>query len=267
MHLTTLSDQDVAALQANNWRAQRLSSLLSGSSVTVRALLEDILQANAEVLDTDNSSHVDSGTLPDPRGDVLASSVADPDGKPKLNVGLFVGHNRGTGATAIDGSDEWESRKEVAEAAATLLSGEGFRAHVIYRNGQLGYAAAMREHGRTSSKLGLDLALELHFNAYNGEATGAEILVASQSSADTLGKAFVESTETHYPDQVLRSGGIKVRTSGRGHLFNANQRCVSGIYEPCFGDASEWYEYVEDVDKEARYVADIVKRFASGGAG
>lgn len=267
MHPTSLSDQDVKSLQANNWRAQRLSSLLSGSSVTVRALLEDILQANAEVLDTDNPSHVDSGTLPDPRGDVLASSVSKPDESPKLKVGLFVGHNRGTGATAIDGSDEWESRKKVAEAAAVLLSEDGYRVHVIYRNGQLGYAAAMREHGRTASKLGLDLALELHFNAYNGEATGAEIIVASQSSADTLGKAFVESTETFYPDRVLRSGGIKVQTSGRGHLFNANQRCVSGIYEPCFGDHAEWYEYAEDVDKEATYVADIVKRFASGGAG
>ena len=265
MPLTSLSEQDVAALQANNWRAQRLSVLLSGGSVTVRALLEDILEANAEVLDTDNPSHVDDGTLPDARGDVLASSVADTDGKPKLKVGLFVGHNRGTGATAIDGSDEWESRKKVAEAAAALLSEEGFQAHVIFRNGQLGYAAAMREHGRTASKLGLDLALELHFNAYNGEASGAEIIVASQHAADTLGKAFVGSTETFYPDRVLRSGGVKVQTSGRGYLFNAKQRCVSGIYEPCFGDNTEWYEYANDVDKEASYLVDIVKRFASGG--
>ena len=80
MPLTTLSDQDVEALQANNWRARRLSVLLSSSSVMVRSLLEDILQANAEVLDTDNPSHVDGGALPDLRGDVLAGSVADPDG-------------------------------------------------------------------------------------------------------------------------------------------------------------------------------------------
>jgi N-acetylmuramoyl-L-alanine amidase len=232
----------------------------------LRGLVEDIVEANAEVLDTDNPSHVDSGTLPSAGGDVQQDSVADPEGKPKAIVGLFVGHNRGTGATAIDGADEWESRRKVANAAAEKLKDAGYRAHVIYRNGRLGYASAMREHGRATSSLRLDLALELHFNAFDGSAEGAEILVASQSTADTLGKAFVDATSAAYPDRVLRSGGVKLQTGGRGYLFNANQRCPSGVYEPCFGDSPEWEDYVNDVDKEAEYVADIVRRFNEEGS-
>lgn len=261
MTLTKLSDQDRAALQANSWRAARLASLLSGSPISVRSLVEDIASTTAEVLDTDNPSHIDIGTLPDIRGETPASSVSKPDKAPKLKVGLFVGHNRGTGATAIDGADEWESRKKVAEAAAKLLSEDGYQAHVIYRDGTLGYASAMRKHGRTSTRLNLDVALELHFNAFDGEAHGAEIIVASQPTADRLGRAFVDATAEAYPDRVLRSGGVKLQRSGRGYLFNANQRCPSGIYEPFFGDSSEWYEYANDVEKEARYVTDIIKKF------
>ena len=230
MTLTKLSDQDRATLQANRWRASRLASLLSSSPVSVRSLVEDIAEATAEVLDTDNHTHVDSGTIPDSRGDVLASSVSKTDGTPKLKVGLFVGHNRGTGATAIDGSDEWESRKKVAEAAAILLSEGGYQVHVIFRNGTLGYATAMREHGRTASKLNLDLAIELHFNAFDGEAHGAEIIVASQSTADRLGKAFVDATTEAYPDRGLRfrcRGGVSCSTQTRDALAESMSH-VSG---------------------------------------
>jgi len=259
--LTTLTPQDREHLQANNWRASRLSVLLGQGSKVARALVEDILEANAEVLDTSNPSHNDTATLPDPWVWPCANKVSCPDADTVLNVGLFVGHTPGTGAKAIDGSDEWESRNKVAEAAAGMLNSSGFCAHIIYRDGRLGYATAMREHGKTSRALRLDVALELHFNAYDGQAHGAEIIVASQSTAEKLGGAFKASTTAFYPDRVLRDGGVKLKRNGRGYLFNANQKCPSGIYEPFFGDSSEWYEYADDVEKEARYVTDIIKRF------
>lgn len=259
--LTTLTPQDREHLQANNWRASRLSVLLGQGSKVARALVEDILEANAEVLDTSNPSHNDTATLPDPWVWPCANKVSCPDADTVLNVGLFVGHTPGTGAKAIDGSDEWESRNKVAEAAAGMLNSSGFCAHIIYRDGRLGYATAMREHGKTSRALRLDVALELHFNAYDGQAHGAEIIVASQSTAEKLGGAFKASTTAFYPDRVLRDGGVKLKRNGRGYLFNANQKCPSGIYEPFFGDSSEWYEYADDVEKEAKYVTDIIKRF------
>jgi len=259
--LTTLTPQDREHLQANNWRANRLAVLLGQGSKVARALVEDILEANAEVLDTSNPSHNDTATLPDPSNVPCANKLSCPDADTVLNVGLFVGHTPGTGAKAIDGSDEWESRNKVAEAAAGMLNSLGFCAHIIYRDGRLGYATAMREHGKTSRALRLDVALELHFNAYDGQAHGAEIIVASQSTAAKLGGAFKASTTAFYPGRVLRGGGVKLKRNGRGYLFNANQRCPSGIYEPFFGDSSEWYEYADDVEKEARYVTDIIKRF------
>ncbi len=228
-----------------------------------RALLEDILAANKEVLDTSNPSHLDN-TLPDPDATPAPPAKVTSPEKPKLKVGLFVGHNKGTGAVAIDGADEWESRNKVALAASEKLTDAGYEVHVIYRDGSVGYSAAMRAHGERSRADKLDVAIELHFNAYDGQAHGAEMIVATHKSANTLGKAFQEATEEFYPNRTLRDGGVKLKTSGRGHLFNANQRCPSGIYEPCFGDAEEWLEYAGDVDKEASYLANIVERFHEG---
>ena len=257
--LTHLSEQDAKALQANTWRAKQLLSVIGPGSKVARSLVEDILAANAEVLDTSSPSHVDTS---DPAGcgtDPLPTVEAVTAASPKLRVGLFVGHTKGTGAQAIDGSDEWETRNEVALAAADILAAKGFDAHVIYRDGRLSYADAMRAHGEVCKSKKLDVSLELHFNAYDGEAHGAEIVVASQKTAQTLGNAFQEATKAFYPDRALR--GVKLKTGGRGYLFNANQKCPSGIYEPFFGDSPEWYDYAEDVEKEAAYVADIIERF------
>ena len=221
----------------------------------IQDLLADILEANAEILATSDPSHTESNLVGE-GSEAPPASVG-----PKLKVGLFVGHNKGTGATAIDGEDEWESRNKLATLAAELLQSRGYFAYVIQRNPNVGYAAAMREHGATSKRLDLDLAIELHFNAFNGEAHGAEILVASTSTLETLGAAFIDATKAAYPGRVLRSGGAKLNREGRGRLFNLHQPCPSGIYEPCFGDSPEWREYSSDPAKEAYYLADIVERF------
>jgi hypothetical protein len=229
-------------------------------------LLDDILHANYEVLDTDNPTHVDNDTLPN--GDLSGCGEVielceelQSNGLPyKGNVGLFVGHTAGTGAMAINGEDEHESSNRVAEIAEIEFRASGYRVYVIQRDGRLGYAEAMAEHGATAQRLQLDVSLEIHRNAYDGKPHGAEIIVCSHSTAATLGSAFVQVTNETYPTRTNR--GVKVKKGGRGYLFNASQPCPSAIYEPCFFDSVEWYDYWGSwVDREANYIVNIIERF------
>jgi N-acetylmuramoyl-L-alanine amidase len=262
--MTSLAPEDRVAIQRNNWRVKRVQLILDEAKhrKEVGDLLEDILQDNYEVLDTSTPTHVDGDALPNPVAakppETREAETATPN---RGSVGLFVGHNARTGATAIDGLDEWTTRNTVALKAFELLRERGFTPHVIYRDGRLGYTSAMKEHGRTAARLGLDVSLELHFNAYDGSAHGAELIVASTTTRDTLGNAFVDATTEYYPDRVLRGGGVKLLKGGRGYGFNRHQPCPSGVYEPCFGDSTEWYDYDDEVDKEAAYIVRIIENY------
>lgn len=266
---TTLSPADTAAIQANNWRAKEIRKVLRGEVAGkpqqyVYDLLEDILEANYEILDQSIPTHVDKSVPPAPDA---TSPPAHMQAETPLNghtVALFVGHNANTGANSYRGEDEWTTRREVAIRAQQRLAAKGYLVGVFYRDPALGYTSAMKAHGKTSKEFGADVSLELHFNCFNGQAKGAEILVYSQATADTLGEAFVASTEKYYPKRVLRDGGVKIRTEGRGAGFNKYQPCPSGIYEPGFADNPiDWDSYwgPGNVEREADYVTDIIDRF------
>lgn len=262
-----LPPEDREAIQRNNWRAKEIRRVLKGEVTGkpdnyVDDLLEDILSDNYEVLDETMPTHRDHDALPNPK----APSPPEPrvthtSSTPKGIVGIFVGHNRNTGARGIEGQDEWETRNRVAKLAQDKLAAMGYEAHVLYRDQSLGYTSAMRKHGETARKLKLDVSMELHFNAYDGTARGAEILVWSKRTADTLGEAFQDVQSEMYPDQPFR--GIKIMTEGRGAGFNRFQPCPSGVYEPFFGDHSEWFHYndPDEADKEAEFVTRIFDRF------
>lgn len=264
---TVISTEDRKLLEANNWRAKEVRKAIAdgiqdGDVERIEDLLSDILDATYEVLDVEVPTHLDNDVLPNEDSPVPLEPIIK-KGKGET-VMLFVGHNKDTGARAIDGSDEWTTRNKVAIRAAEMLNSKGFSCIIGYRNGRKGYTSAMREHGELSKKHKAKVSLELHFNAANGVATGAELLVASSLAAETLGKAFGTRVEKDYPGYKLRGNkGVRLLREGRGYGFNRFQPCPSGVYELFFGDTSDWYNHDEeaDIEREAGFVANVICDF------
>ena len=266
---TALTPEDRKLLETNNWRAKKVREAISDGfqekdAELIEDLVSDILDANYEVLDVEVPTHVDNDVLPN------EDSPAPPSPIIKKGNGetvmLFVGHNKNTGARAVDGSDEWTTRNKVAVRAAELLNQKGYNCIVGYRNGRKGYTSAMRENGELSKKHKAKVSMELHFNAANGVAKGAEILVASTKTANTLGRAFGSRVNKDYPTYKLRgTKGVRLLKGGRGYGFNRFQPCPSGVYELFFGDTSDWYNHDEsaEVEKEAWFVVHLIQRFFS----
>ncbi len=156
------------------------------------------------------------------------------------------GHPEG-GAVSHDGKiNEWNFNLGVAIQARDILKPRGFRAVVIseYQGG--GYDTAQRWLAGELKRLGVQRALELHFNSASPSATGHEWPYCKDSPK---GKALAGFLDTRmaaaFP--TLKRRGLKPRVPGstrpdnRGWQFTWYPHCPSVICEPGFGsNPSDW---------------------------
>lgn len=158
-------------------------------------------------------------------------------------VAICVGHSRDgdNGATAADGTSEWEFNSRMAVNIHNALFAQGVDSFVVAKYEGNGYGAAMRWVASHVEKRHASLAVELHFNAATGTAQGHEWLYWSDSTrskrlADCLRDSFVD----FFP--LRRSRGSRPKTSGdRGAEFLRLTHCPAVICEPFFGDnPEEW---------------------------
>lgn len=179
-------------------------------------------------------------------------------------VVISAGHNRGTGASAVDGTDEWCWNASVVEAMVPLLEGAGHVVHVLERDVRLGYTAAMRRLAAGMRLLGADVALELHFNSADGGAHGYEFLHwwgsaegmrLARCVAEEHGKAFPGiSARGRYGVRSLwyREENSDRAYSGRGGAYVYLTPCPAVICEPGFAsNISDWDELKDSADEVA----------------
>ena len=147
-----------------------------------------------------------------------------------MNIGHGgIGRNYDSGAIAADGTHEHSfNRDELAPLLVKELEARGHKVFIVIQEKSFGELPAR------INALNPDLILSLHFNAYNGKATGSEVLYwhtsrKSKALAENIQKGTVAALG-------LADRGAKGLAKGRGSelLRRTNAPCV--ILEPFFGD-------------------------------
>ena len=161
-------------------------------------------------------------------------------------IAICIGHSRpgDRGAVSYDGTTEHAFNSRVGRLLVGLLAARGHHATVIDRYEGGTYAAAQQWLARYLGSIGTALAVELHFNAANGQARGFEYLHWENSaSGKRLAQAFRNAHRADWPSAPDR--GLKpLGRASRGALFCRLPAAPSIILEPFFGDnPDEWDVY------------------------
>jgi len=178
-----------------------------------------------------------------------------------MKVALCVGHSRivntgqvpgeagstnDGGAIAVDGvTREWDFWRCVAGLTKRRLPAYRHDVSVydVYEGDN--YSSSMDYIARQIRNARADLAIELHFNAYNGEAQGREAFYWHNSKR---GKEFAEIL-LGVQGRLSKEGGGEFPNRGakpataqnRGGQFLQKTHCPAIIWEGFFGDnAEEW---------------------------
>ena len=167
---------------------------------------------------------------------------ASPSSKGK--VAFIVGHNyKDQGAINFLGETEYCYNSQIAREASQIMASWFEKTCYIIFRPPGSYSAQVRHVVREVKRLGVEVAIELHFNAYSQVTNGTEALVVDNSVASASLALELTSEIADEYGTVLR--GIKgVRKIREGHsgykmLHGLHKAGVtSTIVEPVFGNFS-----------------------------
>lgn len=203
---------------------------------------------------------LESGDIPTPPVDPTVDPPAPLAGNGK-RVAVCIGHSRSgdAGVAAVDGTSEWNFNAPIGAQLVRMLNDAGCVAKLFDSYDGSSYAASMSWLAGQIQAFGADIAIELHFNSFNGSAQGYEYLHwHTSSNGGRLAMAFLKEHKARHPSRVSR--GIKARDGDdRGALFLNKTHCPAIILEPFFGDnATEWNYYKDlQLTIAAQYAAAI----------
>lgn len=165
-----------------------------------------------------------------------------------MKILLSAGHG-GTDSGSI-GSDKGKEKDRtitLTNKVATLLRNAGHSVTVKQEKNSSGKWAM-------KNRSGYDYALSIHFNAFNGSATGVECLYKNTvKKASTMSKAVANA-------MGLKDRGAKNRTG----LYMLNIG-FDNLIEVCFHDNSnDLAKYNANIDKVAKAIADTINGGSTG---
>lgn len=163
-------------------------------------------------------------------------------------IAICIGHSRpgDNGAVSLGGQTEWDYMVKVAGLLADELAVEGLRCGIVSSYRGASYGSAMDWLAGHLKAEGCTVAVELHFNAFDGSASGFEYLHAACSTAGaTLAQCFEKA---HVATLGGTNRGVKaIERDGRGGGFLWKTPTISAILEPFFGDhAEDWEQFGAD---------------------
>ena len=181
--------------------------------------------------------------------------MACPEDKPR--IALIVGHRESAqGAKSVDGTTEWDFNRELAEDIKAQV--EEAEVVIVYRGD---YEGAYADLPAKVNELEPKAAVAMHFNAFNGRATGTEVLHYPGSTggiqlAEVLLAEFLEALN-------LFNRGTKPRgRDGRGGTLLAGTAMPCVICEPFFGDNShDWWRAKARKDLLASAYARAIEQY------
>lgn len=154
----------------------------------------------------------------------------------------FIGDRREGGAVSAGGISEWAFNRDMGARVHHILARDhGVASFLIDEHPGASYAAAMRNVAKYINSRACFLAIELHFNAFDGIARGHEWLFWKGS---VRGEAFAANLDAAFEAAALGipRRGIKPKTfTDRGALFLRSVNPPAVIAEPFFGDnPADW---------------------------
>ncbi len=167
-----------------------------------------------------------------------------------MKILLSAGHG-GTdgGSTGADRGKEKDRTINLANKVANYLKNAG---HTVTVNTEKTSNGSWRFKNRS----GYDFALSIHFNAFDGTATGTECWYkGTQKKASTLSSAVANVLE-------IKNRGAKATTT----LYMMNIG-FDNLLEVCFHDNSnDLNKYNANIDKVAKAIADTINGGSTGGS-
>ena len=165
-----------------------------------------------------------------------------------MKILLSAGHG-GTdgGSTGADNGKEKDRTWTLTNKVATYLRNAG---HNVTVNTEKTSNGSWRFKNRS----GYDFALSIHFNAFDGTATGTECLYkGTKKKADELSSAVASAIG-------VRNRGAK----SRPNLYMMNIG-FDNLIEVCFHDnSSDLNKYNNNIDKVAKAIADTINGSSAG---
>jgi len=167
------------------------------------------------------------------------------------------------GARSISGVPEWTYNVRVAVHVRRLLLRYGIESKIYDEYHGQGYTAAMTWLAHTLKADGIDLAIELHFNAATESAAGCEMLYYQGSASGKKLASCLQKEVLNEYDTTDR--GIKpLKRFSRGGAFLVKTKCPAVICEPFFGtNEREWEIFRSSRTQLARAYASGIKTFLS----
>lgn len=167
-----------------------------------------------------------------------------------MKILLSAGHG-GTdgGSTGADKGKEKDRTINLANKVASYLRNAG---HIVTVNTEKTSNGSWRFKNRS----GYDFALSIHFNAFNGTATGTECWYkGTQKKASKLSSAVANVLG-------IKNRGAKATTT----LYMMNIG-FDNLLEVCFHDnSSDLNKYNTNIDKVAKAIADTINSGSTGGS-
>ena len=160
------------------------------------------------------------------------------DGSDK-KIAILIGHGQGDGgATCWNGTTEHDYNKKVAEIIKSKMPNV-----TLYFKSKVGDWAPVYVQMAVSRP---DVSIELHLNAYNGQAKGCEVLITSEA-ARSLGEKFASMFCLKFGRVMRGSRGIKWLGNGDrgfGNVYSASKVSKKAILLESFfcDNKAEWID-------------------------
>ena len=156
----------------------------------------------------------------------------NPDTNTKKNILLIAGHGNGdTGAISGSWQEATEARKVVNALAKAMTNIANVTVYDTNRNAYADYQNGVLNSIANFSNY--DYVLEIHFNAFNGTATGTECYVTTSESGTSVEEAICKNIA----ECKLTNRGIKRKNFA---VINSAKKAgtSSALLEVCFLDNS-----------------------------
>ena len=182
-------------------------------------------------------------------------------GKPKAPSGVLVviiGHGMGTDKGAYGVSPlsmyEYPYNTLVAQDMAAYAKTRGLACTILNKHGSSTAAIGTTANTIVAEYGHKGCVIELHFNAYNGTASGTETLYDTREKDNKLFAGICQKRMVELFKRPDR--GLKDRTSGRGGSNLASVKVTGCLVEPLFGDNATDAKLLKD--KRAEYARCLV---------
>jgi N-acetylmuramoyl-L-alanine amidase len=170
-----------------------------------------------------------------------------------MKIAVCIGHSRSgdDGAVSADGrKTEWAFNQPIGARVVADLMRAGHEAVLVDKYWGAGYGAAMGWLAGHLRELGVEAAVELHFNASdNPKAEGHEWLHWHNSERGRALALCLEKSYARTMDTAKRRGVNALDRTSRGAEFVSRTHCPAVICEPFFGTnifewrKAEWQDY------------------------